>query len=350
MPRIRLYYILSQIFPNQGLQSIEKMIVQAGFTTIDPRKYAGFMVIFTIAAAIVAAIVINQFYPDPLWMGPAAGLFSLIVVGGTFYIVLYMSAENRAMAIEENLPEALRIISANIRAGMTIENAVWSVSKPEFGVLGEEIKRVSVGVYGGKPIQQSLMEMGERVDSKILQRSVKLLSEGITLGGEIANLLDSVSDNIKQTKNLRKEIRNATLSYTLFIVFSAILVAPMLFSVSLYYAETNERIAQQQQAVNFSNIQQGGPGSQFAGGGISSMAFQNIQSEITAKDIRIFALSAISITAFFSALLIGLIQHGKARWGLKLVPIFIIVSIGIFFFVRSMLGAAFGSIIGSSPT
>ncbi len=247
--KIRIYFILSQLFPTNLLDGISRLITKAGFTYIDPRKYAGFMIIFALLASFSAGFVATRFFPQqPVYWAAAFG-GALVVVGALFYFVLYSAAENRAHNIEEILPEALKMIAANIRAGMTVENAVWSVSKPEFGVFGQEIKRVSVSTYAGKSIEDSLEEMTRRVDSKLLERSVRLLAEGIRLGGGIANLLDEVADSIKSTKALRKEIQNATITYALFIVFSAVLVAPMLFAVSLYYTEINEKLLAKQQTM-----------------------------------------------------------------------------------------------------
>ncbi len=345
MVKIRLYFVLSQLLPTGMRGNLERLIIQSGFETIDPRKYAGFMVLFTLVAALLAGVVANQFYPKSFWIPFGAVVGTLLAVAGGFYIILFFAAENRASAVEENLPEALRIIAANIRAGMTVENAVWSVSKPEFGVLGDEIRHMSVAVYAGKPISDALKELGARVDSKLLRRSASLLAEGIELGGEIANLLDEVADSIKQTKDLRKEIRNATISYTLFIVFSAVIVAPMLFSVSVYYSETNEKMLARQQSVDYGNMQRG-PSSLGGGGSpLGGFAFRKIASQITSNDVRLFAMSAIFITSFFSALTIGLLQHGKAQWGVKLIPVFVPLSLGIFFLVHFLLTSAFTPIL-----
>ncbi|MFH1106790.1 MAG: type II secretion system F family protein [Candidatus Micrarchaeota archaeon] len=342
--KIKLYIILSQMMPRGVFNSLSSLIIKAGFSYIDPRKYAGFMILFTLIAAVLSGYVAQQFYADNALMAPLAAVSALVLVSALFYFVLYSSAENRARNVEDILPEALKIIAANIRAGMTIENAIWSVSKPEFGVFGQEIKRVSISTYAGKSIREALEEMTKRVDSKMFERSVHLLSEGIRLGGEMANLLDEVADTIKATKALRKEIMNATITYSLFIIFSAILVAPMLFSVSLYYTEINERLLAKQMG---SGIDPNAPGASrlLSGDSIVSMSFQRKSQGVTADDIRLFSLGAISITAFFSSLLLGQIQHGNAKRGVKFIPVFVPIALGIFYLIHSVLVSAFANIM-----
>ncbi len=341
----KFLFVLSQLLPTSVLAIFERLIIQAGFGNIDPRKYAGFMVLFLAIAALIVGYVIFQFFPFAPLIAVGGTIAFLIVVGATFYFALYFAAENRARKVEEILPEVLKIIAANIRAGMTIENAIWSVSKPEYGVLGMEIKKVSVSTYAGKPINIALMEMTQRVDSKLLERSIKLLVDGIRLGGEIANLLDEVAATVKSTKALRKEISNATLTYVIFIIFSSVMVAPMLFALSLYYSETSNYIAAQQlskmDTKSMANSKLLGSGSPLA-----AMAFkQQTPSSITGEDIKLFSLFAIGITSFFSSILIGLIRSGKAKKGIKLVPIFVPVAIGIFLLAHEMLMKAFAGII-----
>ncbi|MBI5224674.1 type II secretion system F family protein [Candidatus Micrarchaeota archaeon] len=343
--RSRYLYVLSQLFPAIFIDTFERLMIQAGFSNIDPRKYAGFMLLFTIISALVIGFVLLQFFPFSPIIAIGGAIAFLLVAGGTFYFALYFTAETRARKAEEILPEVLKIIAANIRAGLTVENAIWSVSKPEYGVLGEEIKKVSVSTYAGKPINEALVDMTKRLDSKLLERSVKLLVDGIRLGGEVANLLDEVAATVKSAKALRKEINNATLTYVIFIIFASIIVAPMLFALSLYYSETSNKIASQQagklndpQLKNSKVISSGSP--------LASLAFQKKSADtITAEDIKVFSMSAIGITAFFSAMLIGLIQHGKAKRGIKLVPIFLPLALGIFLFVHEALLQAFKGIV-----
>lgn len=324
---------------------IESLMVQAGFSNIDPRKYAGFMLLFTLISSIVIGYVLYQFFPFSPLIAVGGAIGFLIAAGATFYFALYFTAESRARKVEEILPEVLKIIAANIRAGLTVENAIWSVSKPEYGVLGDEIKKVSVATYAGKPIGDAMTDMTKRVDSKLLERAVKLLVDGIRLGGEVANLLDEVAKTVKSTKALRKEIRNATLTYVIFIIFSSVIVAPLLFALSLYYSETSNKIAEAQSSKMDQNTLKG---SASLGGSspLSSFAVRKKTADsITAEDIKFFAIAAISITAFFSSVLIGLIQHGKAVKGVKLVPVFVPIAVGIFIVAHEVLVAAFKGIV-----
>jgi hypothetical protein len=56
-------------------------------------------------------------------------------------------------------------------------------------------------------------------------------------------------------------------------------------------------------------------------------------------------LSAIGVTSLFGGILMGLIQEGTEKAGLKYVPILFLISIGIFFVVRIIVASVFGSIV-----
>ncbi|MFQ6055173.1 MAG: type II secretion system F family protein, partial [Methanosarcinales archaeon] len=131
------------------------------------------------------------------------------------------------------LPDVLQLISANVRAGMTVDKAIWLSARPEFGILEEEVRKVGAKTMGGKPINLALKEMSKKIKSKILDRTVKLIIEGIESGGDLAKLLDETSSNIRTTQSLRKEIRSSVMMYSIFILFAAVLGAPMLQLVLL---------------------------------------------------------------------------------------------------------------------
>ena len=143
---------------------------------------------------------------------------------------------------------------------------------------------------------------------------------------------------------LQREIAVATTTYAIFIVFAAIIAAPLLFSVSTYYAELNEQIANEQ--LKRSGPETGAMGQGVPGGlsGISSLGKGGV-GQIKSDEIRTFSLAAIVLTGFFAALIVGLMREGKAARGLKFVPVFILVGLGVYFTFSSILHSAFASIL-----
>ena len=74
--------------------------------------------------------------------------------------------------IEENLPDYLEFTSANLRAGMPIDRALWFAVRPRFGVLAKEIEDVAKRTLAGEDLHVALVDFAKKYDSQILLRSV----------------------------------------------------------------------------------------------------------------------------------------------------------------------------------
>ena len=140
----------------------------------------------------------------------------------------------RKKNVEEFLPDLLQQTSANIRAGMTIDRALWFATRPKFGILAKEIETVAKKTMSGVDFNQALREFAERYDSVTLKRSMNLLINGINAGGETGNLINKISLNIQDNKLMRKELAANLQTYVIFISFATIIAAPLLFAMQQY--------------------------------------------------------------------------------------------------------------------
>jgi flagellar protein FlaJ len=337
------YRKISSVFPKNLVPKVARLIVQGGFEDIDARTFLGFALFFSSCVAVITFFLAPLFFAETaIQLGLA--LFSLVACAAMFYLLLVMSADARARQIEDIWPVALQIISANIKAGMTLENAIWSAARPEFGQLKDEINRMSADAFGGIPITQTLNNMTERVNSTIMNRSIRLINEGIMLGGQMASLLDQVAADIRANQLLQKEIATTTLTYSIFIVFAAVVASPILFSVSTFYAQLNENImdkrASSQDSSQLSAL------AQKQGRVNLPMAFgTGGTSSIKAAESRNFALASIAITTFFSSLILGLIRTGKATRGIKYAPVFVTTALVIYLSFTAFLQSTFGTMV-----
>ena len=345
MVSLILYRRLSSMFPKQLAKGISRLLVQGGFENLDARTFIGFAFFFAVGAALVTFFLMPFFFAERI-IHLAAATFVFLVSMGLFYLGLTMSADARARQVEEVLPVALQMISATIRAGMTLENAVWSSARPEFGAFTAEIKRMSADEFGGVPISQTLGDLPKRVASPILDRAIRLIIEGIVLGGEMAKLLDEVAEDIRSTQLLQKEIAVSTTTYAIFIVFAAVIASPLLFSVSTYYTVLTEKIGEKQASSGNQNTEEFMRAAQTQGlSGLPGLSGQKSESGIKASDIKNFAIASISLTSLFAALILGMIREGKATRGLKYAPIFLLVGLGVYLGFASVLEGAFSTFI-----
>ena len=69
------------------------------------------------------------------------------------YFYVDLKIFNRTKQVEAVLPEFLNMVSENLKGGMAFENALWSSIKPEFGVLGDEMRLTAKKVITGQDIE-----------------------------------------------------------------------------------------------------------------------------------------------------------------------------------------------------
>ena len=121
-----------------------------------------------------------------------ATLFILLVY---FYLDLKIYVRTKKM--EEQLPDFLQVLSANLKGGMTFERALWASIKPRFNILGSEMAKASKKVMTGYDVSNALIELSDKYDSLMLKRTVDLLISEVESCGNIADLIDRLVDNLK---------------------------------------------------------------------------------------------------------------------------------------------------------
>lgn len=332
---MRIYEIVFRAMPKGYRNWVKKHINYAGFT-ISPGKYAGFSIIYGIVLGLSITFIVYLLGLSLLGLTTGTltivfGLISFFVFEAFMHSLLIVVSDKIANFTDDILPDALRLISANIRSGFTPDRALLLSARPEFGPLEKQIIKTAKLTFSGQPLGDALQTMPKNINSSALKRSVDLLVEGIQRGGNIASLLDGLSNDIRQTKILKKEVQAFVMMYAIFIFFAAGIGAPLLYGISSFLVETMKEIGG---AVDVSATL---PGT------MKFMAFAGIKVET--QFLMLYMISALSITSIFGGLIMGLIKSGTEKAGLKYIPILFTLSVGIFFLVRMFVTKIFGVIV-----
>jgi len=243
-------------------------------------------------------------------------LFVAMYLLTALVVFLYLDIKmyQHVKEIEESLPDFLQLASANISAGMTVDRALWYAVRSKFGILAVEMENVAKATIVGEDLEKALVKLGQKYDSRMLKETMNLIVEGIESGGEMANLLNKLSSNIKETQLMRKEISASVTTYAIFIGVATVLAAPILFALSTQLLLIIQKI------FGSIHIEQSA--------GVSGLFSFNFSGEsISITDFKRFAILVLVISSFFSASIISVIRKGSVKDGLKTIPIFIVVSI-----------------------
>jgi len=322
----KIYHLIFQFMPKKYKKWVKKQLDFADFE-ISPAIFYGFSIFYGLVLGAVI-FLISFILGTSLPISMQLGIFGSFVFEAIMHVIPMMVSDSRAKFTDEVLPDALRLISSNIRAGLTPDKALLLAARTEFGPLEKQIRDSAKLTLSGQPIENAIQAISEKINSKALRRSVDLLSEGISRGGNIPSLLDELANDIRQTKILRKEVKALVMMYAMFIFFAAGIGAPLLYGISSFLVETMQEMGS---SVSVQQI--------FTGG-MKFMTFQDIA--IDPEFLYYYVSLSLGVTSFFGALLIGLIQEGSERAGLRYIPILIAISLSIFFLTRMMVERFFG--------
>jgi pilus assembly protein TadC len=264
-----------------------------------------------------------------IWTGVFAGLFVLSWI--FIYIFLDMRVFSRTLEVEEVLPDYLQLASANISAGMPIDQALWYAVRPKFGILAKEIEEVAKSTASGEDLKAALMKFSDKYDSVMLKRSISLILEGMESGGEMAELLNKVAMNIQETRIIKKEMAANVMTYAIFIGFATIVAAPILFGLSGQLLIIIQDI--------MGMLAQNGD----SGGGM--FALDMTANSITVRDFRIFSVATLTVTAIFSACIVSIIRKGNVKEGLRYLPMFVLATLALYFLSSWLLSILLGGML-----
>jgi archaellum biogenesis protein FlaJ (TadC family) len=246
-----------------------------------------------------------------------SGFLTLVLVFFVFYFLLFIRVEDRRKRVEQVLPDALQLVAANVRAGVTPITALRMAARPEFGPLAEGIKVATAKSLGTEPFTAALKDITRYFKSEVLERTIGLFSVSMRSGGNLAALLENTANEIIEAQELRRELIASTNMYVVFILFTMILGMPVLFSISIQFVEMI-----------------GGLQAKSSGGQFTQELGIAFQPPVSALFIEQVALTSLIVTSVFASMLIGVIQDGSEWYGLRYAPLFAIASVVVFYAFR----------------
>lgn len=294
-------------------------------------------------ATIILALIISIMISVRYFKGVSPIIHLLLII---FFIALFITIGvmlyvgyydylnyKRTQEIEKVLPDYLSLVASNLRSGMTVDRALWTAASPRLGVLTTEIRKAAKEVATGMDLSISLTRFAQKYDSIVLNRAIDLILEGLESGGQLADVIDKVVENIEQTVYLRKEMQAASLSYVIFITIIVIIISPFLFALSHNLLLLITNIASKISIPN-------------AGGmGAFSVLSAITNISISPNDFKNFAYIAISIISIFSSMIISIINKDSIMGGIKYIPIFLVMSLISFILFTNLLEMVFKSMI-----
>ncbi|MFT4250189.1 MAG: type II secretion system F family protein [Candidatus Woesearchaeota archaeon] len=333
--------------PLRAREPLRNYLLKAGYQNVPYSAFGLFFIITLITTYLLffAAILPALQETTQAWLFIITLGFwiaSLLVQNALimFFIWSYLNLKiyGRIKEIEDKLPDYLELVITNLRSGMSFDKSLFGAIRPEFGVLSAEIGMVSKRVMTGNDTAAALQEFSDRYESPILRRGLELIISELDSGGEIADVIERVIDNLRKTKRLKDEMRSSVISYMMFISIIVMALSPVLFAL----AHTILSVI-----LSFA----GQIGSAPAGGvGAAASLFDNLealaaQEEMLLIGFKNFSYAALTTISLFAGMIVSIIEKGDIRGGIKYIPIFIAVTLTLYTLALGVVGGVFGGIV-----
>jgi len=287
--------IVDSIIPDRYQIKIQEILIRGGMY-VKASEMITLAILTSIAVGFIAAGFSFLVGINPILAGIAGFFIPPLLMAG--YIFLMM--EKRVDAIEQSTPDFLRQIASLLRAGVGLETALEDVSKQGGGPLTNELKRAVIEIKIGRTFDDAILSMGERLKSKNLDRTFRMILEGRKAGGSLSDVVETVAEDLRAVLALKRERKANVMMSVMFLIIAAIIAAPFSLGMITVYSAFIESLGKENPMLDASIIA---------------------------------ATGYIIIHSIIAGLLIGIIMHGSARKGIKFGIPLAIAAYGIFYIV-----------------
>jgi tight adherence protein B len=165
-----------------------------------PVRAAEFIMATAIAAVGGALLGIVMFRQVILMLVAAA------VGGAVPWLLVKVAIRRRAARLHSQLADVLTILASSLRAGHSFMQALDTVAKeiPDPGKT--EFGRVVAEIRLGRSVEDALNGMAERVGSYDFKWAVLAVNIQREVGGNLAEILDTVADTVRERDQIRRQV------------------------------------------------------------------------------------------------------------------------------------------------
>jgi flagellar protein FlaJ len=225
-------------------------------------------------------------------------LIIAINVGWIQFWIDFFKENKRQKEIESRFLQFVRSLVGTVKSGISIPNSIIQIANEDYGPLTPYVKKLRNQIEWGIPIQEALINFGKDTNNPIINRAVSIVLEAERSGGEIGDVLDSVTSSVVNIKKMKEERKASVFSQIVqgYIVFFVFIVIMLVMQLCLF--------PQIQEVGSLGGL----TGLDFAEGVVGSGEAENVNLDST-------FFSLILIQGFFAGIMIGKFSEGTIKQG-----------------------------------
>lgn len=189
------------------VRAVERMLMASAIPLRPLQIIIGAAGIFFILFLVILLAARSAGFPFSVGTLQIAGVMAFAVALGIPLLVINIIAQRRRKRIQEQFPVALDVFVRALRSGHPIAAAIDLLTKEMEDPIGSEFGLVSDEVAYGAQLSDALGDMAERWDMDDIRMFVVCLSVQTETGGNLAEILQNLSDVIRARASLYLKVR-----------------------------------------------------------------------------------------------------------------------------------------------
>ena len=139
-------------------------------------------------------------------IGPLAGVLLFLMVPMVARLGIDVLARRRRKKFTDQLAETLQILAGTLRVGHGLSQGIDTVAREAESPTAEEIRRVAVEIRLGRDLVDALSSLSDRMQSEDFRWVVQAIEIQRDVGGDLAEVLDSVASTIRDRTRIRRQV------------------------------------------------------------------------------------------------------------------------------------------------
>lgn len=227
-----------------------------------------------------------------------------VIIAALPFLLSFLIKESKEKEKETMFLEFARNLVESVKAGTPISKSIAGVSDKDYGSLTSHVKKLASQVSFGIPVKQALQTFARETNNKVILRSVALIIEAETSGGEIGSVLDSVVTSVSEIEEIKKERSSRVYSmivqgYIIFLIFLVIMLFVQIKFMPLIFQS-------------------------FSGG--ASVALGGSVATDSSSIIKNSFFILVLVEALFTGLVVGKLSEGSIKAGIKHSVILLVIT------------------------
>ncbi|MBN1502991.1 type II secretion system F family protein [Candidatus Woesearchaeota archaeon] len=291
--------------------------------------------LFGIGLGLAISLLDILLFLGTRWFIPLL-IISVTIAWGHFWFDFFLEGQKQR-ELEIRFLDFVRNLAGAIKSGMPVPRAITHVSKINYGALTPYVTKLGYQVGWSIPVHKALIFFSNSTRNDVIKRSVSTVIEAEQSGGNMEDVLESITSSLVEIKKI-KESRRASIhsqviqSYVIFFVFLGVMLVIQNLLVPYLLG--------QEQSDAFTGGLGLGTGPQSSSLVLSvDIKFDSFASFIVTLSRWFVSLRGIFIMlsliqGFFAGVIVGKLAEGDLTSGLK----HSLILMTIAFFIMTLFG------------